>query len=116
MSSQVREVEAKLLLKKHDRRVQQLRVLERGWLHLAWSYPLCFVPLVIAAFTWERLRSPDAVALAALFSLAGMLCVRHSVLSQRLDILIALLQQEGMLQSRLPASHLPDATKATTKP
>ena len=116
MSSQVREIEAKLLLKKHDRRVRLLRKLERGSVSGTWVLLLLLVFMVPSMLSREWLSSSEGTIVVPLTCAVVVLCLYVTVLSRRIDALVELLQQEGMLQSQLPASHFPDAKKATTKP
>ena len=119
MSSQVREIEAKLLLKKHDRRVRLLRDLCRGPAYFKLSQLISFVAITVLAVHWEQSTDSKGAGILLLF-VAGIPMIMtgacFSILYGRIDTLIALLQQEGMLQSQFPASPLPEDKKATTKP
>lgn len=106
MSDPMSEIKAKLLLEELNRRTRWFAILRANRSSAPWGrfIPVLFL-LFAMALVWKSFDSGQA---GAIFMLTTALCFTMGAYAEdvhrRLDALVELLRQEGMLESTLPAS------------
>lgn len=115
MSSELSDTEARLLLEKLNQRTRALAVL-RGRL-CRFSWPMLFLQMVLAGAMTGLVGLHDGgrgdllssiAVVVAILALLGIMDTLAARLERRIDALVELLQQEGMLRPGLPPERAPE--------
>lgn len=106
MSVPVNEIKARLLLEELNRRNKWFAILRENRGSSPWAALVPgFCGLFAAVLVWWFFDSGQVTAILLLvIALSGFMGVHVDSVHRRVDALIQLLQQEGMLQSAWPAS------------
>jgi hypothetical protein len=111
MSHPLSDVESKLLFDKLNRRAKLLKSLNRNPLRSPWYLIPCnalfFGLIMVMTVLWVQSNGSRLVFLAGLLGMGtiAMIDLHIAVTNSRIDTLIGLLQQEGVLGNPPAASH-----------
>ena len=98
----INDVEAKHLIEKLNRRMGAIEFLTGG--HLSWQVWLAESVVFVLMTGWLYIsgRREDWVLYTVVLALAWLVGTYNAAMSKRVDVLIKLLREEGMLRSELP--------------
>jgi len=109
VSKELQELEARLLCDKLNRRAKLLATVQRGNLRSEW-YGLIFLLLpCIYALVRQAFDNDEALALLMIVvMMTAIIPIYLATANTRLDALVKILQEDGMLQGAPPVAKLPD--------
>ncbi|MCL5280065.1 MAG: hypothetical protein M1376_09180 [Planctomycetes bacterium] len=110
MSRELQELEDKLLFDELSRRLKLLAIVRRKHRRFEWYRLLFLIPLGVVGYicVWNAFNNDQIVALSliaiVLFSLSGISGISGERVDARMDALVRLLQEDGILRDTPPGA------------